>query len=221
VSALRSEPPAVEPSSSRDHEADAAFEALVVATSPAIYALALRLVGNEHDARDVVQETYLRAYRALDSFRGEAAVSTWLYRICANCASNHLRRRSRRPAEALGDLPDLPDLQAGLGFDAVERADDERLALAAALDQLPKALRAVIVLHDLYDLSHDAIAEELGISRAASKVRLHRARRRLRELLFPPRATEVLAPSEPVGLRVPNASPEHRGALDTATEATA
>lgn len=170
----------------------AAFEQLVVATSPTIYALALRLVGDEHDARDVVQETYLRAYRAISRFRGEAAVSTWLYRICANCASSHLRRRRHRSVEVLHDELTLPDPAAERALGAIESSQDDRGRLVAALGSLPASLRAVVVLHDIYDLPHDAIAAELGISRAASKVRLHRARRRLRELLFVPAAAPAL-----------------------------
>src|SRR5579875_486115 len=165
-------PPAVAPGS------EERFERLVLDTTRAVYALALRLVGNEHDARDVVQETYLRAYRAIGQFRGDAAEATWLYRICANCAANHLRRRSRRRAEPLADLPELPDGRAALALDAVESQGDDRARLSEALGELAPALRAVVVLHDLYGLDHEAIADELGISRAASKVRLHRGRRK-------------------------------------------
>lgn len=162
-----------------------AFDQLVTETAPQIYALALRLVGDEHDAGDLVQETYLRAYRSIGRFRSDAAVTTWLHRIAANCAASHLRRR--RPA--------LPIEAADALVDDTLDADPERMAdgaverrrLRAALLELPEALRAVVVLHDVYDLGHDVIAAELGISRGAAKVRLHRARRRLRELLFPER----------------------------------
>ncbi len=174
----------------------AAFERLVVETAPQVYSLALRLVGDEHDAGDLVQETFLRAYRSIGRFRSDAAVTTWLYRITANCAATQLRRR--RPA--------LP-LEAALALvDEAPEADPERAAdgadgrrrLVAALGELPEALRAVVVLHDIYDLSHEVVAAELGISRGAAKVRLHRARRRLRELLFPERRTASLleAPAE-------------------------
>lgn len=184
----------------------AAFEELVRATSPMIFALALRLVGDEQDARDVLQETYLRAFRSIDRFRGEASISTWLYRICANCASTHLRRH-RRGARLTGFAHDevgLPDLGAERDLAAVESTKDDRDRLVAALAELPRSLRAVVVLHDIYDLPHDAIAEELGISRAASKVRLHRARRRLRELLFradePSNEPEAGSEAEVIGI---------------------
>lgn len=166
-----------------------AFEQLVVATSATCYQLAYRLVGNEHDARDVVQETYLRAYRGLKRFRGDAAVTTWLYRITVNCAGRHLERRARAATTPLDDQVDLVE-------DRPER-DPERAASAAvlrdrlveALGELPYSLRAVVVLRDVYDLPHREIAHELGISQGAAKVRLHRARRLLRERIFPARRT--------------------------------
>ncbi len=163
----------------------AAFEELVRATTADTYTLALRLVGNEEDARDVVQEAYLRAYRSIGRFRGDAAFSTWLYRITANCASTSLGRRRRHRHEALAEdallvdeTPERdPELQAAAGA--------WRDELTEALAELPPRLRAVVVLRDVYDLPHEAIAAELGISVSAAKVRLHRARRRLRERLFP------------------------------------
>lgn len=162
----------------------AAFEAIVVATSAQVHALVLRLVRDEHDAGDVVQETYLRAFRGIGDFRSQAAVTTWLYRIAANCSSTHLRRRRRRAHDELvSDLP-LADPRAERDQEAAASTGEDRTRLLNALDGLPDALRAVVVLHDVYELSHEAIAGELGISRAASKVRLHRARRRLREALF-------------------------------------
>lgn len=176
-----------------------AFERLVGETAPGVHALALRLLGNEHDARDAVQETYLRAYRSIGRFRSEAAVTTWLYRIAANCCATQLsRRRVALPLEAAGDLAD--DAQDG-DPEAVAARCAERDRLATALSRLPQPLRAVIVLHDVYELGHEAIAAELKISRAASKVRLHRARRRLRDQLFPePKATEAQPPAAALGV---------------------
>jgi RNA polymerase sigma-70 factor, ECF subfamily len=163
---------------------EAAFEALVVATTPELYALARRLAGNEHDARDIVQEAYLRAFRAIGTFRGDAAVRTWLYRITANCASTFLSRSRRRHGEVdLEHAAEVIDDHADRLPEEVLARGSERERLTAAIDRLPGALRAVAVLHDVYGLGHEAIGEELRISVAASKVRLHRARRRLREEL--------------------------------------
>jgi RNA polymerase sigma-70 factor (ECF subfamily) len=163
----------------------AAFEELVRATTADTYTLAYRLVGNEEDARDVVQETYLRAYKGIGKFRGDAQLSTWLYRITANCAANQLgRRRRHRHEELLDDTP-VPDRSPERDPVARAEAASLRERLTEALEDLPPRLRAVIVLRDVYDLPHEAIAEELGISTSAAKVRLHRARRKLREQLFP------------------------------------
>jgi RNA polymerase sigma-70 factor (ECF subfamily) len=163
----------------------AAFEALVRATMADTYTLALRLTGDEEDARDVAQEAYLRAYRAIGRFRGDAAFTTWLYRITANCASTSLGKRSRHRHEQLGDDTPLADEHPDNDPVAMATAGALRDRVNDALADLPPRLRAVVVLRDVYDLPHEAIAAELGISVPAAKVRLHRARRRLREQLFP------------------------------------
>ncbi len=162
-----------------------AFEELVRATYADTYTLAYRLTGDEEDARDVVQESYLRAYRGLRRFRGDAQFSTWLYRITANCASTHLGRRHRHRHEVLDELAPVAELHPGADPSAQAEAGALRDRLTEALRDLPPRLRAVVVLRDVYDLPHEAIAAELGISESAAKVRLHRARRKLRERLFP------------------------------------
>jgi RNA polymerase sigma-70 factor, ECF subfamily len=133
----------------------------------------------------VVQETYLRAFRGLKQFRGDAQFSTWLYRITANCASTHLGRRARHRHDELVDDAPLADERPEI--DPQHRAENAALRdrLRGAIDRLPPRLRAVVVLRDIYDLPHEAIAAELGISETAAKVRLHRARRRLRDDLYP------------------------------------
>jgi RNA polymerase sigma-70 factor, ECF subfamily len=162
-----------------------AFEELVRATYADTYTLAYRLTGDEEDARDVVQESYLRAFKGLKRFRGDAQFTTWLYRITANCASTHLGRRSKhRHDELLDDAP-IADTNPDLDPQARAEAAATRHRLDAALRTLPPRLRAVVVLRDVYDLPHEAIAAELGISESAAKVRLHRARKKLREQLFP------------------------------------
>jgi RNA polymerase sigma-70 factor (ECF subfamily) len=164
-----------------------AFAILVRATYDRTYTLAYRLTGSEEDARDVVQDAYLRAYRALPSFRGDAQVTTWLYRITANCAATHLGRRRRHQHEPLDLVVEAAD--PAPASDPADRAvaTDLRTTLEAAIAELPPRLRAVLVLRDVYDLPHDAIAAELGISETAAKVRLHRARRALKARCFPDR----------------------------------
>jgi len=166
-----------------------AFDDVVRATYADTYALAVRLTGNEEDARDVVQEAYIRAYRGLKRFRGDASFTTWLYRITANCASTQVGRRNRhRHADLDAECSDVRDQRPEVDPHARAEAAMLRRRVSAALETLPPRLRAVVVLRDIYDLPHEAIAAELGISEAAAKVRLHRARLRLRAQLFPTRA---------------------------------
>jgi RNA polymerase sigma-70 factor (ECF subfamily) len=162
-----------------------AFDELVRRTHANAYGLALRLTGDEEDARDVVQDAYLRAYRSIDRFRGDAQFSTWLYRIVANCAATTTGRRRRHRHEPLPDEALVADPRVDLDPEAHGTAADLRGALEDAIRGLPPKLRAVVVLRDVYELPHDAIADELGISVSAAKVRLHRARRRLREQVYP------------------------------------
>jgi RNA polymerase sigma-70 factor, ECF subfamily len=161
-----------------------AFDSLVKATHAETYTLAYRLTGDVEDARDVTQDTYLRAYRALARFRGDARFQTWLYRITANSASTLLGQRARHRHDELIEEAPVPDER--IQVDPVARAEGTSLRhhLTDALRRLPPGLRSVVVLRDVYDLPHDAIADELDISVTAAKVRLHRARRRLREDLY-------------------------------------
>lgn len=161
-----------------------AFDDLVRTTYADTYTLAYRLTGNEEDARDVSQEAYLRAYRAIDRFRGDAQFSTWMYRITANCAATYLGKRSRHRHDVLDDTVPVADPRTDHDPQLRADASDLRNRLARALDDLPPRLRSVVVLRDIYDLPHESIAAELGISESAAKVRLHRARNKLREQVF-------------------------------------
>ena len=163
----------------------AAFEELVRLTYRDVFGLALRLTGDEHDAADVAQEAYLRAYRSIRRFRGDAAFSTWMYRITANCAATLLARPDRVRHQELDTLaPEagaaIVEVRVELDPEARSERAAERDRLGAALATLSPGLRAVVVLRDVYDLPHQTIAAELGISNGAAKVRLHRARRQLR-----------------------------------------
>jgi RNA polymerase sigma-70 factor, ECF subfamily len=161
-----------------------AFDDLVRATYSDTYSLALRLVGNAEDAKDVAQDTYLRAFKALSRFRGDANVATWLYRITSNCASTLITRRRKIDHDQLTDDSPVADLRPGNDPAINAETGDLRAQIVDALGEMPEKLRAVIVLRDIYDLSHEAIAKQLDISETAAKVRLHRARHKLRELLF-------------------------------------
>lgn len=161
-----------------------AFDELVRRTYNDLYTLAARLTGNEEDARDVVQDAYLRAWKGIDRFRGDAQLSTWLYRITANCASTHLSRRRRLRTEPLLPGFDPAELRHDAQPEAMTETTLDLERIARSVDQLPAKLRSVVVLRDVYGLTHESIAEELGISLSAAKVRLHRARKRLRDEMF-------------------------------------
>lgn len=172
--------PLVDAARQGDNEA---FDELVRLTYGDVYNLAVKLTGNEADASDVVQDTYVRAFRGLRRFRGDASFSTWLYRIASNCASSFTARRSRQRCDVLPEADSI--VETAPYNDPSLRAEESSLrqTIERALDQLPQRLRSVVVLKHLEDLSIREIAERLGISESATKVRLHRARNTLRRLL--------------------------------------
>jgi len=158
-----------------------AFEEIVALTYRHVYTQALRLVGDRQDAEDVAQEAYVRVFRGLAGFRGDAQFETWLYRIVSNAAMTH-RRRRRRFGEVLTETGQEP-----LEFPSEVRVAEEavdRDALDRALEALPMSMRSVVVMKDVYGLSCREIGDQIGISEGAVKVRLHRARKRLKEHLF-------------------------------------
>jgi RNA polymerase sigma-70 factor (ECF subfamily) len=171
-----------------------AFETLVSRYEGRVYRLACRLTGDESDARDVLQETFLAAYRGLPAFRGDSRFSTWLYRIASNAAFMHRRARARRPAESLEAF--LPRFDADgrhcaepAELGAASRADEvlDRRTLAekakVGLDRLPDIYRDAFVLRDLEEMPTSEVAQVLGIEPAALRQRVHRARLMLRGYL--------------------------------------
>ena len=159
----------------RDGDGDAIRE-LYRRHSPRVYAIVRRLAGDDALAEDWAQEAWMRAIRALPSFRGEARFSTWLHRIAVNSALHGRRWRDRRVSR---EAP----LEAG--HEPSGRSDHVllRLSLQRALDELPEGMRQVIVLHDVEGYTHEEIGELLGIAAGTSKSQLFKARARLRGLL--------------------------------------
>jgi RNA polymerase sigma-70 factor (ECF subfamily) len=162
-----------------------AFAELYRATEAEVYTLALQMTANEEDARDVTQEAFVRAFRGLKKFRGDARFSTWMFRITVNCANTLLAKRSKGRHEELPSDEAVVDIRPESSPEIMAEGELMRDRVNEALAELPPRLRAVVVLRDIYDLPHEAIASQLGISQEAAKVRLHRARRKLRERLFP------------------------------------
>src|SRR4051812_16221156 len=161
-----------------------AFDELVRRTFVDTFTLARRLTGNEEDARDVVQEAYLRAWKGIGKFRGEAAFSTWLYRITANTASTHMHRRRRQRAEPFEEGFEPVDAHAEEQISQGAESAEALTPLPPALDAPPPKLRSVVVLKDVSDLPHEDTAEQLGTRVSAAKGRPHGARRKLRDVLY-------------------------------------
>jgi len=141
---------------------------------------------NASDAEEIVQETFLLAYRSMASFRGESQFGTWIHRIAINQALMRRRASRRRPAESLELLPLATGATVDAeGRDTCELIDQRRLIQRVhdALDQLDPALRAALVLRDLEELPAEVAADILGISAAAVRKRAHRARLQLRASL--------------------------------------
>jgi len=176
-----------------DHDA---FRILVERYQGRAYGLALRILRNEEQAKDAVQDSFLKVYRSLDRFEGRAGFYTWLYRIVMNQCLDHKRRdKSDREVEwndesAVGvlDASELAASPAGRDADreapdvAIERSEI-RQAVARAINALPEDARRTIQLREIDGLSYKEIAEAMGIPKGTVMSRLHYARQRLRELL--------------------------------------
>ena len=159
-----------------------AFEELVIAHQHRVFGVALRMLGNAAEAEEVAQEAFLRAHRAMASFRGEAKLSTWLYgiasRLCLNRLAGGERRLVRSGETELGRLAESgADPAADL-----ERSEVEQ-ALHRAIAELPEERRIVVVLRDLEGLSYEEIAAALELELGTVRSRLHRARMDLKDKL--------------------------------------
>lgn len=171
----------------------AAYRTFVDENSASVYGLALKLLGDEQEAEDVLQETFLSAFRAIDRFEGRSKLSTWLYRIAYNASLMHLRKRERMTTFSLdqpyGDEEQARPVAGDLLLDWSTVPDDRLLTAEArqemdrAIAQLPESLRSAFILRDIQGLSGAETAEILGISVQAVKNRLHRARLSLRDRL--------------------------------------
>jgi len=153
------------------------FNELIRRWERPIYALAYRQIGREEDARDVCQETFLRAFRALKGFRGQAKFSSWLYRIAINLCRDWMRRERRTPVMQAPEDVDLMDLAAASGpsesiEDRISRNDLSR-AVERAMAVLPEEQRAAIVLKEYHGLTFQEIADLVGCPLSTVKTRLY------------------------------------------------
>ena len=166
------------------------FARLVEAYSGVIYRLGIRMLDDPQDAEDVLQETFIKAFRHLGGFDGRSSISTWLYRIATNEALMMIRRR-KHPTVSI-DEPVEADTQMEAPTQIVDwcclpetemMSSEARAYMDKAVEQLPPTLRAVFLLRDIEGLSTEETSQVLDLSEAAVKTRLSRARMRLRELL--------------------------------------
>jgi RNA polymerase sigma-70 factor (ECF subfamily) len=181
----------------RAREGDrAAFDRLVELYAPRVYNLALRITGSREEAEDCVQDSFVRAFCAIRKFRGEAAFSTWLYRVALNVSADAAKKRARRalPASELAandpddPAPDLDRLSTPEGDrehspDDSLLADQRRQIILRALRRLPAHHRTVVALCDLQGLSYEESARIMGTRVGTVKSRLSRARLALKDLL--------------------------------------
>jgi RNA polymerase sigma-70 factor (ECF subfamily) len=169
-----------------------AFEFLVTRYEAKVYRLAIRMLRNPQDAEDALQETFLQVFRGLPGFEGRSQFSTWLFRLATNVCLMRIRHRETEPSKLLPLEDYLPKLEEGESSQMVDWADrpedallskESREQMMGALDKLPPEYRAVFILRDIEGFSNAETGESLGISIAAVKSRLHRARLALRGML--------------------------------------
>ena len=156
-----------------------AFDLLVLKYQSRLLSLVIRLVSNQSDALDVLQDTFVKAYRSLNTFRGESAFYTWLYRIAVNTAKNHMAARAKESKDISVDdkgtieLPVLQDLSAP--EDEVGAGELQR-AILHSIEQLPDDLKHALTLRELEGMSYDEIALAMGCPIGTVRSRIFRAR---------------------------------------------
>jgi RNA polymerase sigma-70 factor (ECF subfamily) len=158
----------------------AAFEAIYRANSATIYALCRRMVGDEGEARDLVQDVFVRAWQRLPTFKGQSALGTWMHRLAVNVVLEHMRSAKRDLARFIDD----DDATASLPATRTP-SPDTQMDIDRAVAQLPAGARSVFVLHDIHGYSHDEISQMTGIAPGTARAQLFRARRALMRLLDP------------------------------------
>jgi len=162
-----------------------AFASIYQAHKTKVYSLCLRMTSNTAEAEDLTQVAFLQAFRKLGSFRGDSALSTWLYRLVVNTVLMHFRRKRLQELSLDGPVtysPDAPKRELG-GCDGRLARTLDRIALTRAMNELPSGYRTIFVLHEVEGYEHHEIAQRLRCSVGTSKSQLHKAKARMRELL--------------------------------------
>ena len=167
-----------------------AFATLFQQHKSRVYSVCLLMTKDVAEAEDLTQEAFLQVFRTVGSFRGEAAFSTWLYRVAVNTVLMKLRRRKSPPTISIDEPvhPDSPTLHRDFGRNDLELTGVvDRIALRRALADLPEGCRTIFALHEVEGYQHHEIAQLLDCSIGNSKSQLHKAKLKMRDLLFPKR----------------------------------
>lgn len=187
----RDEKAIVERLQARDERA---FNELVHQFERRVFGLVFRMLGSREEAEDLAQEVFVQVFKAIDQFRGESKLSTWIYRIAINLCKNRNKYLQRRHAhqqddiEALGDRAPMSSAK-GTTAGSIARPDDMLVGLQVerivqdAIQQLEEDFREVLILRDVEDMSYEEIGEITGLPSGTVKSRIHRARERLREAI--------------------------------------
>jgi RNA polymerase sigma-70 factor (ECF subfamily) len=173
---------------------DAAYEELIRTNGGRMLVAARRILPTDEDAQDAVQDAFLSAFKKIDTFQGQSKLGTWLHRIAINAALMRLRSLRRRKEQDVDDL--LPRFLEGGHFvempkrwseaaDAPAVQNEIRAAVREGIESLPENYRIALLLRDIEGLDNTELAEQLGVSVNAAKIRVHRARLALREVLDP------------------------------------
>lgn len=184
-----------------------AFATLFQQHKSRVYSVCLLMTKDVAEAEDLTQEAFLQVFRTVGSFRGEAAFSTWLYRVAVNTVLMKLRRRKSPPTVSLDEPvnPESPSLRRDFGrSDPALAGLVDRLALKRAIGELPEGCRTIFALHEVQGYQHHEIAKLLDCSIGNSKSQLHKAKLKMRALLFPktkirrrpPQADRTARPAE-------------------------
>ncbi len=167
-----------------------AFSRLFHLHKKRVYSVCLSMTKDLAEAEDLTQEAFLQVFRSVGSFRGDSAFSTWLYRVAVNTVLMKIRRRKAPPVLSLDEpvSPDSPSLRRDVGkADPQLSGAVDRIALRRAIRELPDGCRKIFVLHEVEGYQHNEIAQMLDCSVGNSKSQLHKAKMKMRDLLFPKR----------------------------------
>jgi RNA polymerase sigma-70 factor (ECF subfamily) len=179
---------------------ESAYHRLVVEYGGRMLSVSRRFLRNEEDARDALQDAFVQAWKGLPRFQGHCALGTWLHRIVVNSSLMRLRTRKTHPEESIEPLlPQFledghavnPSVQWPEPCDRLLEREEVRALVRQAIDRLPETYRTVLLMRDIEEMDTAEAAEALGITENAVKVRLHRARQALRELVDPSRRKGV------------------------------